>query len=227
METPQTEHAGACSWVIAPAPDSAQPPYQLTFLSPFPDSEANDDEVTCVEGEHNQGGRKRSRRRVCRTVRSEDIASFDGSSLSRPLLRTSAGAFLPALYARTSLPDCAGDVADQAEAFIPADPSTIIESATALLRHRLRRGAKILCDPALLLLSCSCASYPSRALSSPSSSWTAISDSFDLPSSSTARTRRYRSVRRKWFAKYLHATQSRYSACAATRRETINQRRLT
>jgi DNA repair protein RadC len=54
-------------------------------------------------------------------------------------------------YARTSLPDFAGDVAHQGESFVPADPNTIIDSATAILQHRLRRGAKILGDPGPLL----------------------------------------------------------------------------
>jgi hypothetical protein len=40
METPLAEHAGACSWAIAPASNTAQAPYQLTFLSPIPDGEA-------------------------------------------------------------------------------------------------------------------------------------------------------------------------------------------
>jgi DNA repair protein RadC len=47
--------------------------------------------------------------------------------------------------------DSAGDVAQKGESFMPVDADIIIESATALLQHRLRRGVKILGDPGLLL----------------------------------------------------------------------------
>jgi hypothetical protein len=59
MATPLTEHADACSWAIVPAQSPAQVP--LTFLSPFPNSEADEGEAVRGECEHDQRGRKHSR----------------------------------------------------------------------------------------------------------------------------------------------------------------------
>ena|GEM_PF-861778 len=151
METPLTEHAGACSWVNSPARNSVQVPFQLTFLSPFPDSEAIKGDAASGERNHNRTAGKPPRRRICRKLTAEDVASFDGNAHYHPPLRSPTGAYLPPLYTRTSLPDCTGDSAHHGESFIPADPTLIIESATALLQHRLRRGVRILGDPNLLL----------------------------------------------------------------------------
>lgn len=151
METPLTEHAGACSWVIAPATNTAQAPYQLTFLSPFPDGEAVKGKSACGERSYNQSDNKRPRRRICRNLTPADVAPFDDKTRCRPLLRTSAGKVLPALYARALVSDGNDDAAHQSESFAPAEVDTIIESATALLAHRLRRGVKIFRAPELLL----------------------------------------------------------------------------
>jgi DNA repair protein RadC len=152
MDTSLAEHADACSWVIARANDSTQAPYQLTFLSPFPEGEPIDDDAAYSGGRtHNGADGKRTRCRAPRKLAAKDVAPFDGNAPCCPLLRTPTGALLPALYARGSLPDRAADMAQQGESLMPADADIIIESATALLQHRLRRGVKILSDPGLLL----------------------------------------------------------------------------
>jgi DNA repair protein RadC len=152
MDTPLAERAGACSWVIAPANDSTHAPYQLTFLSPFPEGEPIDGDAIRCSGRTRHGARgKHTRRRIPRMLSAEDVEPFDGNAPCRPLLRTPTGALLPALYARASLADRAGEMVQQGESFMPAAADIIIESATALLQHRLRHGVKILGDPGMLL----------------------------------------------------------------------------
>src|SRR5688572_8267745 len=65
-----------------------------------------DGEAACGGGRTRGRARQQApRRRFCRKLTPEDVALFDGNSPCRPLLRTLTGAFLPTLYARTSLSD--------------------------------------------------------------------------------------------------------------------------
>jgi hypothetical protein len=87
MDTPSAEHAGACSWVIARSNNSTQAPYQLTFLSPFPEGAPIYDDAACFGGRTRNGAdRKHTRRRVPRKLIAEDVAPFDGNAPCRPLL---------------------------------------------------------------------------------------------------------------------------------------------
>lgn len=226
MDTPLAEHAGACSSSIAPANDSMQVPYQLTFLSPFPEGEPFDDDAACCGGRTRNGAdRKRTRHRIPHKLTAEDVAPFDGNAPCHPLLRTSTGALFPALFARVPLPDRAGDMAQQGESFTPADVDIIIESATALLKHRLRRGVKILGDPGLLLRF-----LQLRLVSQPRPVFAV----FFLDR--RQRLIRFAEIfhgqnaqslyaRGKWCGRRSRATLSRYFACAVTRTVTINRRR--
>jgi hypothetical protein len=100
MDTPLAERAGACSWVIAPANDSTQAPYQLTFLSLFPEGEPTDGDTACGVGRTRNGARgKHARRCIPRKLSAEDVEPFDGNAPCRSLLRTPTGALLPVLYA--------------------------------------------------------------------------------------------------------------------------------
>jgi DNA repair protein RadC len=151
METSLQEHAGACHWRISPAINSRQAPYQLTLIYSFSDPDSAGETAVCDKPNNIPAARKRTRRRTYRKITAADIAPFESNASSRALLRSAAGAILPALYTRTPTLNREGDITNQGETFLPADASTIIESATALLAHQLRRGAKILRDPSLLL----------------------------------------------------------------------------
>jgi DNA repair protein RadC len=70
-----------------------------------------------------------------------------GQGDTRPLPRKRSGEFIPPLYARDLIVDRGGDVFGQSDIWHPADADTIIDSAEALLNHRLRNGVKILRDP--------------------------------------------------------------------------------
>lgn len=154
MSTPLTEHARACSWVIAPERKTAQAPYQLPLLSFFPEG-ASDFNDARDEHRVDQAHGTPARRRICRALTAADVAPFDGNrmgSKSCPaLLQGRTGPALPGLYARASLRTVTQDTTGNAETFTPADANLVVESAMAILHHRLRRGVKILRDPTLLL----------------------------------------------------------------------------
>lgn len=82
-------------------------------------------------------------RRRCKAITNVDVEESTGNADTRAILRKHTGEFLPPLYARFTTSD--GDT------MRPADAATIIDSAEALLEHRLRRGVRILRDPGLLM----------------------------------------------------------------------------
>lgn len=154
MNTRLAEHPRACSSVIASKHNTVQTPYQLPLLPFFPDGDSSDRNDVRDEDEHHERG-KPSRRRAWRTLTPADVAPFDGNRTTNKsypsLLRSRTGAALPALYARASLPAVTANAAGDVDTFTPADASLILESAVAILHHRLRRGVKILRDPTLLI----------------------------------------------------------------------------
>lgn len=150
-------HADACAWkVVEPCKRATPPaPYQLTFLSPFPN--AGPGEVENEDGNESRrlaerdATRKRMRRSACRKITAADVTEYAGDPRTRGFLRKPNGAFLPPLYARPPVLSSGGDILHAGHEFELADADTIISSAEALLAQRLRRGVKILRDPYLLL----------------------------------------------------------------------------
>jgi DNA repair protein RadC len=168
METSVPECTGVCSWVVPTRATHAYPPapFQLSFLSPLPSATAGQSEGPHENDREYIDITRRLRRRRCRSLRQVDVErstprgelrhgdSQQGDSLhddARALLRKPSGEFLPPLYSRNLIIGRGGDVFGHSDAYQPADPDTIIDSAEALLKHRLRHGVKILRDPYLLL----------------------------------------------------------------------------
>ena len=158
METSVPECTGACAWVVPTRANKPSPPepFQLSFLSPLPGATAGQGESPDEDDREFIDVTRRLRRRRCRSLRQEDVARTEaqggvGNDDTRALLRKPNGAFIPPLYARSLVIDRGGDVLGQSDTFHPADADTIIDSAEALLKHRLRQGVKILRDPYLLL----------------------------------------------------------------------------
>ena len=118
-------------------------PYQLSFLSPIPGAEPGEVANPNKDDPEFIDCTRRLRRRRCRSITTADVANTAGCNDTRALLRRPNGEFLPPLYAHLQ--------SDGSEVMQPADSSTIIDSAEALLAWRFRRGVKILGDPYLLL----------------------------------------------------------------------------
>ena len=157
METSVPECTGACAWVVPTRANKPSPPepFQLSFLSLLPGATAGQGESPDEDDREFIDVTRRLRRRRCRNLRQEDVARTevqgDPHGDTRALLRKPTGAFIPPLYARNLVIDRGGDVVGQSDTVHPADADTIIDSAEALLKHRLRQGVKILRDPYLLL----------------------------------------------------------------------------
>jgi DNA repair protein RadC len=137
--------ASACLQLASRVHDDGPPPepYQLSLLSPLPGATAGEADNPYENDPEYIDSTRRLRRRRCRSITTADVENAAGGNDTRALLRKRTGGFLPPLYARLQ--------ADDGEAMQPADASTIIDSAEALLAWRFQRGIKILRDPYLLL----------------------------------------------------------------------------
>jgi hypothetical protein len=147
METTSSVPAAECRWITGERcrdPSISELPNQLPLLSPFPDAVTGYQEPPHDARRELTASRNRMRNSSVKRITAADVAHFDCPIDPRPQLRSRKGAFLPPLCIR-------GSSDSGQDAICPADASTIIESAEALLAYRLRRGVKILRDPWLLL----------------------------------------------------------------------------
>ena len=171
METSVPECTGTCAWIVSTRATKPSPsePFQLSFLSPLPGATAGQEESPDENDREFIDTTRRLRRRRCRSLKREDVerinaqacpagnyagrgdAALSDQADTRALLRKPSGEFIAPLYARHLVVDRGGDVVGKSDTYRPADVDTIINSAEALLSHRLRNGVKILRDPYLLL----------------------------------------------------------------------------
>jgi len=141
---PDGAESCACVTALACARVPRRVPEQISFLSPIANTTPGEPINPYEEDPEFDYYIRRFRKRRAKALKASDVPKEACGPDTRTLLRTSAGGYLPPLFARIESESGTPELA-------PADAATILDSAEAILNWRVRPGVKIFQDPNLML----------------------------------------------------------------------------